>query len=83
MQVFGIGDTFSTAISLSAILLHVSIGIGNTIFDGIAINHRHTFKEYREQPWSSSHTCGTATGNERSPMVTIRDLGVISLHPLM
>ena len=82
MQVFGIGDTFSTAISLSAILLHVSIGTENTIFDGIAINYCHTFEEYREQPWSS-HTCGTATGNELSPMVTIRDLGVISLHPLM
>jgi hypothetical protein len=47
----GIGDTFYTAISLSlsAILfcVRIGIGIGDTILEGIAIDYRHTFKEYR------------------------------------
>jgi hypothetical protein len=46
-----IGDTYYTVISvsLSAIVfgVRIGIGIGDTIFDGIAIDYRHTFKEYR------------------------------------
>jgi hypothetical protein len=40
-----IGDTFE--VSLSAILLDVSIAIGDTFFDCIAIDYRDTFREYR------------------------------------
>jgi len=42
-----IGDTFTVSLSVSPILARISIDISDTFFDGIAIDYRIPFKEYR------------------------------------